>query len=250
MASKAAYQQAAVAESARREEDEEYYPESDGLPMAQNDLEHCTICHAAEALRDHFRGRPDVHVRGDMLIYYERWDRSKSVVPDIFVVRGVGSVSRRSYKIWEEGKPPDFVMEIASPSTKKNDRVDKHRIYAKLGVGEFWRFDPTGETFRPPLAGRQLRGAQLGPRGYEPLRPNGPDSIRSEVLGLDVRVVDGDLRFWDPVKRRHLRTLEEAQSERRLAERERDSERRSRVAAQAELAELRARLEALQSGKD
>ena len=80
--------------------------------MEQNDYEHSTICYAAEALRDHFRNRPDMHVRGDMFIYYERWKPAKNVVPDIMVVRGVETVSRRSYRLWKVREAPDFVMEI------------------------------------------------------------------------------------------------------------------------------------------
>ena len=240
---KAAIRRKTAALPVRREEDPELY--SDGLPMAQNDYEHRTICHAAEALRGHFRDRADMHVRGDMFIYYEPWPKIKRVVQDVLVVRGVKESSRNSYKLWDVGKPPDFVLEIASASPEKRDGVNKPKICAGLGVREFWRFDPPGATFRAPLAGRQLRGERLGPQGYEPPPPNGPCSIRSAVLGLDVRGRGGELRFWDPAGRKHLRTLEESQRDRRAAELELDDERQGRIALEAENAELRARLEAL-----
>ena len=164
---KAAILRKTAAQPVRRDEGAELYPDSDDLPMAWNDYEHRTICHAAEALRDHFRDRPDMHVRGDMFIHFEPWPKMKRVVPDILVVRGVKELCRSSYKLRDVGKPPDFVLEIASPSTEKQDRVNKPKIYAGLGVREFWRFDPTGATFRAPLAGRQLRGERLGPHAAE-----------------------------------------------------------------------------------
>ncbi len=63
---KVAIRRKAAAQPLGREEDAELYPDSDGLPMAQNDYEHRTICHAAEALRDHLRDRPDMHDGGDI----------------------------------------------------------------------------------------------------------------------------------------------------------------------------------------
>ena len=125
---KAAIRQKTAAQPLGREEDAELYPDSDGLPMAQNDHEHRTICHAAEALWDHFRDRPDMHVRGHMFICYGPWPEMKRVVPDILVVRGIEEVSRRSDKLWDVGKSPDLVLEIASPSTEKRDRVDKPKV--------------------------------------------------------------------------------------------------------------------------
>ena len=49
------------------------------------------------------------------MMYYEEGNpRLKSISPDIFVAFGIGRKERRIYKIWEEGKPPDFVLEFAS----------------------------------------------------------------------------------------------------------------------------------------
>ena len=51
---------------------------------------------------------------------------------------------RRSYAIWREGKPPEFVMEIASASTWRRDRDEKPAIYESLGVREYFLYDPVG----------------------------------------------------------------------------------------------------------
>ncbi|MCY4026081.1 MAG: hypothetical protein OXH75_07165 [Acidobacteria bacterium] len=56
------------------------------------------------ALARHFRGRPDVYVSGDLLIYYREGDPRTSIAPDVFVVFGVEDRQRQNYKLWEEGR--------------------------------------------------------------------------------------------------------------------------------------------------
>ena len=56
---------------------------------------------------------------GNLLIYYDPSDSGASVAPDVFVVKGVSNHKRPSYKVWEEGKTPDFVLEITSRTTRR-----------------------------------------------------------------------------------------------------------------------------------
>ncbi|WP_375140451.1 Uma2 family endonuclease [Cohnella herbarum] len=42
--------------------------------------------------------------------------------------------------------PPDLVVEVISPSSRKRDKVVKSRIYAKYQVPEYWIIDPKGRT--------------------------------------------------------------------------------------------------------
>ena len=93
------------------------YPESDGLPMAENDFQLRTMTYAIEALDNHFRTRPDVYVSGDLFLYHEEHNNKARIAPDVFVVFGVPDHRRRTYLVWQEGKAPDFVMEVSSPST-------------------------------------------------------------------------------------------------------------------------------------
>ena len=124
------------------------------------------------------------------------------VAPDVFVVLGADKRAahpRKSYKLWEEVKGPDFVLEVVSPSTWSVDRDEKRVLYASLGVEEYWLHDPTGEHLAP-----RLRGMRLAGRGYRELpamvTAPGAAALRSGVLGLDVRVDgDGTLRLRDPV---------------------------------------------------
>jgi len=86
------------------------------------------------------------------------------VAPDVFVVFGVSNHKWRSYKLWEEGKAPSFILEITSESTRAVDQGRKRGLYAFLGVQEYFQYDPTSDYLIPPLQGLRLRGEI-----YEPI---------------------------------------------------------------------------------
>jgi Uma2 family endonuclease len=44
---------------------------------------------------------------------------------------------------------PDFVVEVLSKSTRKNDREIKFEDYAAHGVAEYWIIDPVRQTIEP-----------------------------------------------------------------------------------------------------
>ena len=145
-------------------------------------------------------------------------------------------------------------------------------LYASMGVAEYWRFNPAGALEGASEAGQRLEGSALEGLGYEPLARGADGSIRSEVLGLDVRVdsrpgLEHLLRFRDPGTGEDLLTFEE--SEQRLteaelaraeAERARTKAEGARVeaeralgaakqAAASEIARLKARVAELQAGR-
>ena len=225
------------------------YPESDGKPMAENDPQRDVILYGCGALGLHYRERPDVYVSADLLIYYEEDNPRVSIVPDVFVVFGVEDRKRGNYKVWEEGKGPDFVLEVASPSTWREDVERKPGVYAGLGVREYFLFDPTGEHYTPRLRGYRLVGGE-----YERLAA--VESIdrtlvlSSEVLGLELRAkAGGEIRFHDPATGEDLLSHAEEHAARQAAEsravREasgRLEEAAARRLAEARVAELEARL--------
>ena len=141
---------------------------------------------ATGALRHHFRDLPDVLVAMELVVYYRRGNNRVWLQPDVQVVHGVGrSPSRSTYRVWEEGKAPDFVLEVASPSTADNDAQHKVGEYASLGVREYWRLDPVGA-----LMATSLEGYEASAGGYEPVPEVAVDGriwLRSAVLGLDLR---------------------------------------------------------------
>ena len=69
---------------------------------------------------------------------------------------------RVSYKLWEEPKAPDFVLEITSRSTRAEDQGRKREVYASLGVREYWLFDPTGTGSLRPFRGFAYTAANTG----------------------------------------------------------------------------------------
>ena len=123
-----------------------------------------------------------------------------------------------TYRLWEVGKPPDFVMEVASHSTKSNDLTSKRALYARLGIGEYWRYDQTGgDHYGDPLVGERLIDGE-----YQPLQmredEDGRIWARSDALNLDLYWDDGALRFWDPDAEEWLRNHEEEHVGRLVAE--------------------------------
>ena len=122
------------------------------------------------------------------------------------------------------GKPPDFVLEVASIRTADNDVTGKRRDYADFGIPEYWRFDPTGrERYDAPLAGDRLAQGSYQPVEVIELEP-GHLHGHSEVLNLDPCWDHGQLRWYDPVAGEHRRTFNE--------------EREGRLAAEARVREL------------
>ena len=141
--------------------------------------------------------------------------------PDLLVAFGVNPGlwgARNGYLIPEQGKPPDFVMEVASESTARRDETLKREAYAAMGVPEYWRFDPTGGSrYSTHLAGDRLVDGL-----YVPIAIHRTDDEHlwghSASLNLDLCWEEGDLRFWDPVARRYLHTFMEESAARREAE--------------------------------
>ena len=210
------------------------YPSSDGKPMAENDAQRSAIMYGIGALMRHFRDRRDVYVSGDLLLYYEEGNPRVSIAPDVFVVFGVEKRERPNYKLWKEGQAPAFVLEVASPSTWRDDVGRKRSVYARLGVREYWQYDPLGEHLPA-----RLQGERLTPSGYvrQPVATglDGTLTLRSETLGLELRAAPGrEMRFRDPVAGVDLHSHDE-EAEGRL----REAEGRLREGAARQAAETR-----------
>ena len=213
------------------------YPDSDGQPVAETDFQRIPLWYANDVLARHFRDRNDVYVSANMFVYFEEGNPKAVVAPDVFVVLGAPNHRRRSYKVWEEPKGPDFVLEITSDSTRRSDQGPKRRIYAELGVREYWLFDPTGDYLSPPLQGLRLSAGRYV-RLPSSTSLDGSLSGRSEVLGLDLRAADGQLRLHDPATGRDLPSSEELED--RL-----EQQTAALRAAKARVAELEARMRAV-----
>ena len=160
------------------------------------------IFNARFIIERRFRHRQDVLVNGYGYLCHNTRNRYDWTVPDVIVAFGVDPravEARNGYVIDEVGKPPEFVIEVASETTARNDYTRKRRRYANLGVQEYWRFDHTGGK----LHDQSLAGDLLLPNGnYQPvpLVTDIDGIIRgySPILGLELCWHDHRLRFYDP----------------------------------------------------
>ena len=234
-------------------------PESDGKPMAETDKHRRVMMSLIQTLEHHFRHAPDVYVSGNLLIYYGTPENRRSVAPDVFVIFGVGKKDRRTYAVWEEGATPDFIIEIASLGTYRQDFSEKKTTYASiLGVKEYYIYAPY-EDPRLPFVGYRLVDGEYEEMDF------GNDRLQSEVLGLELGEHEGELRFYNPSlgewveppavrfnaaemavqRERQARIREEERAQREL-----EQERKARETAEAELAEVLATLERMQASSD
>ena len=58
------------------------------------------------------------------------------------LIKGVGKHERRSFRTWEEKAVPCVIFEITSEEGREVDAVEKPAVYARLGVKEYFLFDP------------------------------------------------------------------------------------------------------------
>jgi len=231
------------------QKEEIFYPETDGKPMAETDTHRDLMIDLIEALKDFFRDDPLVYVSGNLLIYFQEGDPRVCVAPDVFVVKGVAKKRRRIYKLWEEKKSPDFVLELTSRSTASEDLQEKRQIYEqRLKVKEYFLFDPLGEYLHPSFLGYRLV------KGRYSSIPLVKGKRKSEVLGLELGVQKGQIRLFRPDTGEVLLTpLEQAEAKRQAekrawqAEEKLQYETEARQQAEEEAARLRAELEALRS---
>ncbi len=195
--------------------------------------------------------RDDVLIAGGGYLRREAGNASEQLAPDCVVAFGVnarGIVERNGYVIGEVGKPPDFLLEVASRSTGRRDYTVKREAYAGFGVREYWRFHDAA-----------LAGDTLVEGRYRSLPINrDTDGLLwgySEVLDLELCWYEGEFRLRDHVTKEFLPTpeeerarREEAESERQAAESERQAERQARLAAEERIRLLEAELERRRDG--
>jgi Uma2 family endonuclease len=158
--------------------------------MGETDLHRAAMVRHIQLLSDYYRGQ-QVYVSGDLLVYYEQGNPKKFVVPDAFVVKGIKPGPRRIYKIWDEGKAPDVVIETTSRKTKRKDTVVKPALYAQLGIPEYFTFDPEGDYLDPRLQGYRIQGGQ-----YARIEVDDEGCLSSCELDLRLKIEHDELQFY------------------------------------------------------
>ncbi len=189
-----------------------------------------------------FLGSPNTTlVIGEMPVGWSANRQEGLLYPDLMVAFNVDRaavIEDRGFAIDDIGKPPDFVLEVASFSTALNDYTTKRNGYAVYGIPEYWRFDPTGGRRYPwPLAGDLLIEGE-----YRPITITQTDKDEhwghSDALNLDICWEQGQLRWYDPDSKSYLPTHEDALDAIIAAEAQRDAEREARIAAEARVRQL------------
>ena len=201
-------------------------------------FKHLTINGCALHLAKHF-GSPATTVFGGdrYLALFLPGDMTGIRYPDMMIAFDADPEAydrSNGYIISEQGKPPDFVLEVGSPSTGRVDVREKRDDYAALGIPEYWRFDETGRSHGVRLAGDRLVDGVYRPIAIAELEEDVLQG-RSAVLHLDLRWEHGQLRWHDPDTGRHIATYDDQVARAERAEVQVRQERAERVATEAEL---------------
>ena len=199
------------------------YPDSDGLPMADNTKQFRWIVLLKENLECLFDQDPQVFVAGDLLWYPVEGHPETRIAPDVMVVFGRPKGDRGSYRQWEEDDiVPQVVFEVLSPGNTLKEMAKKQRFYDHYGVEEYYLYDPD----RNDLTGFQRVNGQL--EVIEEMA-----GWTSPRLGIVFALTDVDLEIYYPHGRRFLTTVELAQQAEQEKQRaEQEKQRADRLAAQ------------------
>ena len=161
-----------------------------------------------------------MYVSGNMMMYYEQGNPAACFSPDVFVAMGAGDGERRVYRLWAEACGPTVVFEVSSRSTSLEDEGNKKVLCQRLGVQEYWLYDPEGEYLAPRLQGYRLKVWH-----YLPIAAEVDGSLVSTALGVRLRLAGGLLELYDDASGARLLRTGETET--------------ARVAAQAQVARER-----------
>jgi len=162
-------------------------------PPVETELHLEQIMLLIKCLKWLWKDRYDFYAAGNLTIYYSPHQKKSQFFrgPDFFVVLGTERKTRKSWVVWEEdGKYPNFILEILSPSTANTDKEYKKEIYQNtFRTPDYFWFDPYTLEF----AGFYLTNGK-----YQPLEPNEKGHLWSEQLGLYLGINQGLLRYFSP----------------------------------------------------
>jgi Uma2 family endonuclease len=187
-----------------------------------------------EVLKQYLKGQKAT-VLGNQFMYYAEGFPKLRVAPDVMVIFDVAPGGRDNYKIWEEKQVPAVVFEMTSKSTRAEDMGEKKTLYERLGVQEYWLFDPKGEWIKT-----QLRGYRLQEAGYVPITDG-----RSEPLKLRLQVEEQLIGFYREDTGEKLLIPEELAAALAQERAAKEQERMARQQAEAQVERLKAQLRSL-----
>ncbi len=181
-----------------------FYPESDGEPLAETDIHAKSLMDLRTALDIFFAERDDVYVSGNIMFYYSEGNPKEVISPDVMVCFGIPKGERRSYKTWAENNVvPSVVIELSSRGTWSKDLDEKYFLYEQLGVKEYYIFNPLYPKNSPVFLAFRLEDGEFHRIS------SSDDRVKSEVLGLELVVLNNALRLFNPKTQEFLKTSEE-----------------------------------------
>jgi Uma2 family endonuclease len=200
----------------QEELEKELYPDSDGLPMADNTLQYEWIVTIEGNLDALFRHDPNVFVAGDLLWYAVEGEPKIRTAPDALVVFGRPKGYRGSYKQWREaGLAPQVVFEILSPGNRAADLARKFEFYDRYGVEEYYMYDPDEVV----LSGwRRVKGRLRSIKSMH--------GWISPRLGIHFDMSGEELAIYGPNSERFLSFVEVKEQQERERERADEAEKR------------------------
>lgn len=161
-----------------------------------------------------WQDRNDYFAAANLSIYYSPNQKKSEYFrgPDFFVVLGTERKTRKSWVVWEEdGKYPNFILEILSPTTANTDREYKKELYQNtFRTPDYFWFDPYTLEFA---------GFHLVDGEYQPLEENQQGHLWSSQLGLYLGIYQGLLRYFTPTGELVPTPEETAEKEARKSER-------------------------------
>lgn len=182
-----------VSSKEEQEFDDIIFPPSDlwsEEPPLESDLHRRQIDLLIRLLEWWWRNRQDFYVSGNLTIYFNPNQKKSQDFrgPDFFVVLDTERKPRRSWVVWEEGKFPNIIIELLSPSTAEIDKGFKKKLYQDtFRTFDYFWFDPDSLEFA---------GFNLVDGKYQPLKPNEQGWLWSQQLELFLGIHNNQLRFF------------------------------------------------------
>lgn len=215
----------------------------DGEPLESN-RHRIAMNVLIRSLQQAWRDRTDFYTGGNMFIYYSSAQaRNRDFRgPDFFAVLDVDGIrERQGWVVWEEeGRYPDVIVELMSPSTAQVDTGIKRDLYQRtFRTRDYFVYDP----FNPD----SLQGWRLNSEfQYQELTPNEQGWLWCETLNFWLGTWQGTidretaiwLRFYDTSGNLVLLPEEAAQQQAETAQQQAEA-----AQQQAEAERLRAEQE-------
>ncbi|MDE0105173.1 MAG: Uma2 family endonuclease [Bryobacterales bacterium] len=161
-----------------------HYPDSDGTFLLQNAKHNAELLYAGQAVEQHLRDAPST-VLTDVAFYFKEGDNKAVLAPDLSVTLDHEFTGPKTYKTWVEGRLPDFILEVVSPSSATNDKKLKKGTYELLGIREYFVYDPDAE--QPWVAVQGYRLDEETKKYGQALKRDKRGAVRSRALGVSLR---------------------------------------------------------------